>query len=64
MFNFDNVGGKIKGWAKLVFVVEAIAAVIVGLVTVNTSALAGLLVIIVGPVVAWISSWLMYGYGN
>ena len=28
---YDNIGGKIKGLAKAVFIVEAIAAVITGI---------------------------------
>ena len=64
MFSFDNIGGKIKNWAKLIFAIEAITAVIAGLVIMNTTILAGLLVIVVGPIFAWISSWLMYGYGQ
>ena len=29
---YDNIGGKIKGLAKAVFIVEAIAAIIAGIV--------------------------------
>lgn len=67
MFSFDNIGRKIKGWAKAIFALEAIAALIGGLALMSTDEDAvaiGLLIAILGPIVAWISSWLLYGYGQ
>ncbi len=67
MFSYDNIGGKIKGWAKWIFAVEAIAAVIGGFVLMaqdEDMIFLGLLVVVVGPIVAWVSSWLLYGYGQ
>ena len=67
MFSYDNIGGKIKGWAKWIFAIEAIAAVISGFVLMaqdEDMILIGLLVVVFGPIVAWISSWLLYGYGQ
>ena len=67
MFNYENIGNKIKGLAQMVFVVEAIAAVITGIALMATDEvliLYGLLVLIVGPIVAWVSSWLLYGFGQ
>lgn len=67
MFNYENIGNKIKGLAQMVFVVEAIAAVITGIALMATDEdliLYGLLVLIVGPIIAWVSSWLLYGFGQ
>ena len=69
MFSYDNIGGKIKNWAKWIFIIEAITTVISGFVLMATAEyetmiLLGLLVILIGPIVAWISSWLLYGYGQ
>ena len=65
MFNYDNIGGKIKGWAVWIFIVEAITAIIVGIaLIVNDNALVGFLTIIFGPIAAWVSSWLLYGFGQ
>ena len=67
MFSYDNIGGKIKGWAKWIFAIEAIAAVISGFVLMaqdEDMILIGLLVAVFGPIVAWVSSWLLYGYGQ
>ncbi len=64
---YDNIGGKIKGLAKVGFIVEAIAAVITGIALMALDGdmiLIGLLVMLLGPIVAWVSSWLLYGFGE
>jgi hypothetical protein len=62
---YENIGGKIKNWAITIFVIEAIAAIISGIVMLsNDINLAGALTMIVGPFVAWVSSWLLYGFGE
>lgn len=69
MFNYDNIGDKIKSLAKFAFIVEAVASIVTGIVLLFTSeytelVLVGLLTIILGPILAWISSWLLYGIGQ
>ena len=67
MFNYENIGNKIKGLAQMAFVVEAIAAVITGIALMASDEdliLYGLLVLIAGPIIAWVSSWLLYGFGQ
>ena len=64
---YDNIGGKIKTLAKVTCIVEVILAAISGLaLMVDDEDLIpiGLLVMLVGPVIAWISSWLLYGFGE
>ena len=64
---YDNIGEKIKGLAKAAFIVEAIMAAIVGIALLASDEdliLTGLLVLLVGPIVAWVSSWLLYGFGE
>ncbi len=64
---YNNIGRKIKGLVKTLFIIEAIAAVITGIVLLSIDddfILAGLLVMIVLPFVAWISSWLLYAFGE
>ena len=64
---YDNIGGKIKGLAKATFIVEAIATVITGIALMASDEdmiPVGLLVMVVGPIVAWVSSWLLYGFGE
>ena len=62
---YDNIGGKIKNWAVWIFIVEAIAAIIGGITLVaNDNGLVGFLTIVFGPIAAWVSSWLLYGFGQ
>ena len=64
---YDNIGEKIKRLAKWTFIVEAVSAVITGFVLLfdgDDSFWWGLLLIFCGPVVAWVSSWLLYAFGD
>ena len=64
---YDNIGRKIKGLAKALFIVEAIVAFIAGIVLMAIDEdfiLLGLLFMFLMPVAAWISSWLLYGFGE
>lgn len=66
---YNNIGSKIKNWAKWVFIVEAVASVIGAIVMMAAAESAGaiatgLLALVVGPVIAWVSSWLLYGFGE
>ena len=64
---FDNIGKKIKGLAKGLFILVAIFDVIVGLTLVfinNETAIIGMLVAVLGPPSAWISSFVLYGFGE
>ena len=64
---YDNIGGKIKGLAVAMCILEAIASIIAGFGMMIDSVymiLPGLLLMVVGPVVAWVSSWLLYAFGE
>ena len=64
---YENIRGKIKSWAKWIFVIEAIGAVITGLVLLFTDEdliLYGLLTLVCGPIVAYIGSWILYAFGE
>ena len=64
---YENIGGKIISWAKWIFVIEAIGAVITGLVLLFTDEdliLYGLLTLVCGPIVAYIGSWILYAFGE
>ena len=67
MFDYDNIGGKIKGLAKATFIVETVVAVIaaISLMADDDELIgSGFLLLIFGPIVAWVSSWLLYGFGQ
>ena len=62
---YENIGEKIKGWAKWIFIVESIAAIITGIALMfEDAAFIGFIVLICGPLVAWVSSWLLYAFGE
>jgi len=64
---YANIGKKIKGLTKCAFFVEALAAVLAGLFLLFCGAnfiILGLLLLICGPIVAWISSWILYAFGE
>ena len=62
---YDNIGGKIKMAAKLMFFAEAIVFIILGIIRINDEPdIIGILILIVGPILAWVSSWFMYGFGE
>ena len=64
---YENIGAKIKNWAKWIFIAEAIGAIITGLALLfldEELILCGLLVIILGPIVAWVGSWILYAFGE
>ena len=64
---YENIGGKIKNWAKWIFIVEAIGAIITGLVLLCTDEdliLYGLITLVCGPIVAYIGSWILFAFGE
>lgn len=64
---FGNIGKKVKGMALGVFFVEAIGAIITGIILMaeDDDLIAfGLLTIILGPAVAWLSSLVLYAFGE
>ena len=62
---YENIGKKIKVLAQAIFILESIAAVITGIVLwIDIEEGWCAIVLFGGPVVAWISSWLLYGFGE
>lgn len=64
---YDNIGRKIKNLAEAIFIIATILAVIMGIALtflLEDIFYVGLIVLVVGPIVAWISSWLLYGFGE
>ena len=66
---YIDIGKKIKGWAKWIFIVGVIVSVIgaVGMLLAAEDGLVfaiGLLALIIGPLVAWVSSWIIYAFGE
>ena len=63
---YDNIGQKIKGLAKAIFIIEAILFIFIGIALMIAPGgfLVGLLVVVGGFLCSWISSWLLYGFGE
>ena len=69
---YENIGEKIKSWAKWIFIAEAIGAILTGIFMVINSFdvedfslfIYGISTIILGTIVAWMSSWILYAFGQ
>lgn len=62
---FDNIGGKIKGLAKVICWIGIIASVIIGFTMFTTEMfLVGFLIIVLGSLFSWIGSFTAYGFGQ
>lgn len=61
---FTNIGAKIKRWAEVIFYFEVISAILGGLALLSTNAGIGLIVLICGPLTAWLSSAILYAFGE
>ena len=63
---FKNIGEKLKGWAMCLFVLEVISAIIGGicLIIADDGNAAGPILLFGGPFVAWISSAILYSFGQ
>lgn len=59
---YDEVGDKIKTLAKVIAWLGIIASVVVGIVTISTGV--GILVLILGPLFSWLSTLVLYGFGQ
>lgn len=68
---FKNIGKKIKKLAQFVCWIGIVCCVITGIVLLILSTknfrvffIPGLLVLILGPVIMWIGSWVLYSWGD
>ena len=64
---YENIGEKIKNLAKVSFIITAIVEIIAGIVIAATDEdliLVGVLLMVLGPVLAWTSTLCIYGFGE
>ena len=67
---FSNMGGKLKGLAKVTCWIGIVASVIAAIVLWSTNSyrnptvVAGLVVLIAGTLASWIGSWFTYAFGQ
>lgn len=62
---YDKIGEKIRSLAIWTFIVEALASIIAGWVfAIEGEEWYGWVILILGPLVAWVGSWILYGFGE
>lgn len=62
---FDNIGNKIKSVASFICVVNIIVDCILGLFLIfSGGVLLGLFLIVIGALISWVNSFLLYGFGE
>lgn len=62
---FDNIGNKILCLARFLCIMGIIGSVIYGIaLIVNGAAISGFMYILVGPLVSWLSCFVLYGFGQ
>ena len=61
---YNNIGGKLKGLAIVIFILEALVTIIFSFVIMASGNELGILLFFVGPIIAWASSLLIYGFGE
>lgn len=64
---YSDIGKKIKGWAVVMFAFSALVSVIIGALLIardEDDLVIALIIMLGGTFSAWISSWLMYGFGE
>lgn len=64
---FDNIGGKIKTLAQVVCWIGIVCAIISGFVIIvndKDSFFLGFIIIVIGSLISWISSFTLYGFGE
>ena len=63
---FNNIGGKIKGLAQFIAWVGIILSFISGIDVISSYSnfVGGLLVIVIGSILSWIGSFVLYGFGQ
>lgn len=61
---FDNIGGKIKGLASILTWIGIVASVIIGIIFIADGDGGGILIMILGSLTSWLSSLLLYGFGE
>lgn len=62
---YENIGKKIKGLAYVICILGAIASILYALTFLRGDTFVlGFIMMFVGPLSSWISSWLIYGFGE
>ena len=61
---YNNIGKKIMGLAKFVAWIGIIGSIISGIFIISAGSQIGFLTIVLGSLVAWVGSFVLYGFGQ
>ena len=62
---YSNIGNKIKVLAKISFLFNTVLSIFLAFLFFAIEFIVvGTVTLILGPIIAWISSWLLYGFGE
>ena len=61
---YADIGSKLKRLAFVTCIVEAIGAVVSGIVLLVDEQWWGIALIFLGPIVAWVTTWILYAFGE
>lgn len=61
---FNNIGSKIKSLAIVITVLGFITSFFFGIAVLIYSGILGIIIIIAGCIISWVSSFLLYGFGQ
>lgn len=61
---FNDIGGKLMKCAFVLTIIGIISSIIWGIILMLQSFWIGLLVIVLGVVFSWLSSWALYAFGE
>lgn len=64
---FNNIGGKIKGLAQVICWIGIVAFAILGIRLISEDddlVVLGFVIMVIGGVMSWVSSFVLYGFGQ
>lgn len=61
---YENIGKKIKGLAIVICILEIFASILYSVILMGDTFVIGFIMMFVGPLISWASSWLLYGFGE
>lgn len=65
---YADIGKKIKSWAKWIFVVELTIIIVLAIAMILSGedgiVVAGFILLLLGPLVAFVSTWILYAFGE
>lgn len=61
---FENIGGKIKGLAKIICWIGIIISVLFGIRLMGQAGVVGIFYMAIGALLSWVGSFVLYGFGD